>query len=277
MPAKQKVTDQQIEEAYQRTGSCRGAANELGLCPQSVHERAVRLKINKSVNVITEAERTLLKKEYVKYALLGKLDVLAAKMGRTKPLICREAKNLGLTDKARPRGYSAIWKNMTEEEAQVLWDQFKASPLGLGRFCRVKKFGEIGFWKTMTKYFNDEYEYVIESKTPKTTKYRRGRQFEYRARDHLKKIGFFVLRSPASRSPIDLVAIRNGEVLFVQCKISGALPPGEWNELYDLALSVGALPLLAERDGQRGLLFHRLTGRKDGSRRAQPYEAISIE
>lgn len=274
---KSKYSDEIVISAYKQKGSCKGAAQVLGLCPQTVHERLVKLGAIKSTNYFTDSEREHLSREYQKYAMLGKLEDLASSMGRTKNFICRKARDLGLTDKKRPRDYMSVWKNMTENEAQVLWDEFKRSSFGLGRFCKNKGIGEIGFWKTMTRYFGDEYEHVMESKIPKTTFYRLGRQFEYRVRDYLKKLGFFVLRSPASRSPTDLVAIRTGQVLLVQCKISGALPPSEWNELFSLAESVGAVPVLAEREGVRGLLFHRLLGKKDRSRKAQPYQKIVIE
>lgn len=274
---KSKYSDAQIIESYNKTGSCYRTGEELGLNHASVHERLVKLGKNKPINVFTPEDTEKLKKEYQKYALLGKLDDLARQLGRTKHFICRQARTLGLTDYNRPRDYISIWKNMTEQEASVLWEDFKATRLNLGRFCKVRKIGETGFWRTMTKYFSDEYEGIIESKTPKTTIYRLGRQFEYRIRDYLKKLGFFVLRSPASKSPIDLVAIRKGLVLFVQCKISGALPPKEWNALLDLSESVGAVPILAERENIRGMLFHKLIDRKDGSKRPQPFEIYTPE
>lgn len=272
-----KYSDEQILDAYQRTGSCHRAGKDLGLTHSSVHERLVKLGKNKPINVFTPEDTEKLKKEYQKYALIGKLDALARQLGRTKYFICRQARELGLTDQKRPRDYSSIWKNMTEQEASVLWEDFKATRLTLSRFCKVRGIGETGFWRTMTKFFPDEYEGIIESKTPKTSIYRLGRQFEYRIRDYLKKLGFFVLRSPASKSPIDLVAIRKGLVLFVQCKTSGTLPPKEWNALLDLSESVGAVPVLAEREKVRGILFHKLKGRKDGSKRAQPYELFTPE
>jgi hypothetical protein len=46
----------------------------------------------------------------------------------------------------------------------------------------------------------------------------------------------------------------------------------EWNSLYDIAVSVGAIPVLAGRPTGRGIQYKRLIGRKDGSRRRQPME-----
>jgi Holliday junction resolvase len=130
----------------------------------------------------------------------------------------------------------------------------------------------------MRRFFADQWEPEVEARAPKQTMYRYGRAFEYRVRDALRKLGFFVLRSPQSRSPIDLVAIRRGAVLFVQCKRSGQLPPGEWNELLDLSVSVGAVPLMAEIAKTRGeILYWRLLERKDGTKRAQPRGAFLPE
>jgi len=114
----------------------------------------------------------------------------------------------------------------------------------------------------------------VKAKQPRQSMYRLGRSFEYRTRDHLRGLGYFVLRSPASKSPIDLVAIRPGRVLLVQCKRNGALAPGEWNELFDLAETCGAVPILAGAPMGRGVSYHLLTGRKDGARRAQPCESF---
>lgn len=105
-----------------------------------------------------------------------------------------------------------------------------------------------------------------------------GRNFEYRTRDYLKDREFFVIRSPVSKSPVDLVAVRKGEVLFVQCKKGGYLPKHEWNPLLELAESVGAKPILATIAKKRGsIVFEELLGPKDGSGKKQPKEIYEIE
>ncbi len=54
--------------------------------------------------------------------------------------------------------------------------------------------------------------------------------------------------------------------------MAGYLPPKEWNEIYEVAKSVNAIPVLAQRDGVRDIVYLKLTGKKDGSRRRQPAE-----
>lgn len=106
------------------------------------------------------------------------------------------------------------------------------------------------------------------------TNYERGRRFEYRVRDDLRRRGWWVLRSPQSRSAVDLVALKiDRPALLVQAKMDGRLPPGEWNELWDLAETTGGVPVLVRRQGRR-LEYCRLLERKDGSRRRQPLEVL---
>lgn len=106
--------------------------------------------------------------------------------------------------------------------------------------------------------------------------YHRGRDLEHRVRAHLRDQGYEVLRTAGSKSKVDLVALKPGQLLFVQCKRSGALPPAEWNALWDLARMAGAVPVLAEQL-QRGRKYWRLTGRKDQPGRRQPYTELLLD
>jgi Holliday junction resolvase len=90
----------------------------------------------------------------------------------------------------------------------------------------------------------------------------KGDRFEYRVRDDLTERGYFCMRAPASRSPIDILAVGLGDALFVQCKTNGRLDPAPWNELYELALSHGGTPILASKPTRGGLSYHRLIGTK---------------
>jgi len=266
-----KATDEQIVAAYEATRSLRAVGRMFGMVPQSVHERLVKLGRNQPINLFTDHDREYLKSHYEAYASTGKIGDLARKMGRTRQFLCRQARALGLTDQKRPKSYIAVWKYMPVDAAEVIWDDFKASSYGLGAYCTKKGFDDLGFSRRMKELFPDEYEHVIELKVPKSTKYRIGRAFEYRCRDHLKTLGYFVLRSPASRSPVDVVAYAHGTMLMVQCKRHGAIGVADWNAIFDLAASVGAKPILAVmHQSQRGISYFQMTGRKDGSRRAQP-------
>lgn len=262
----------QLAELYREHGSVWKVGELVGMSGQTVHKRLSRAGVIVPMNVFGDADKAVLRERYTIHADAGTLDALAKSMGRTKQFICRQAGLLGLTNKGRPRVYGATWKYVEEPEAAKIWEKFKRSGLGLGKYCAAKGYDDLGFSKCMRRFFADEWEHVIEAKAPRTGLYRLGRAFEYRARDRLKAAGYFVLRSPASKSPIDLLAIKPGVVLMIQCKRSAALPVGEWNALYDLAISTGAVPLLAFMPLSRGIEFARLIDRKDGSKKRQPLE-----
>lgn len=98
---------------------------------------------------------------------------------------------------------------------------------------------------------------------------RRGTIFEREVRKDLEARGYVVVRSGASLSPMDLVAIFAGKVtagvepvLLVQCKKNGRLDPDEWNELFRLAWGSGTSPMLAERVPRKGIYYWELVERK---------------
>lgn len=100
-----KATDLQVEDSYRATGSCKKTALQLGMCPQSVHERLQRMGLSNPVNVFTDSEKQTLKDKYNEYANRGDIESLAASMGRTKQFICRKAREIGLTEKTRSKSY----------------------------------------------------------------------------------------------------------------------------------------------------------------------------
>lgn len=82
---------------------------------------------------------------------------------------------------------------------------------------------------------------------------RRGTRAENQVADELGKAGYDVVRSAASKGAADLVAVHDGEILFVQVKL---VPPGkgyvqpspaERRELYRIAERVGGIPVTAMR------------------------------
>lgn len=104
--------------------------------------------------------------------------------------------------------------------------------------------------KLFKQFFPVEYEDAIERKSGKG--YQIGRAFEYRCRDMLKKLGYVVFRSPRSLSAADLVAMKQGTILLVQCKTrKDSFKKEERAALKEMADSVGGIGLLAWR-GRRG-------------------------
>lgn len=267
----QKASDEQLLESYNRLKNVWEVAKEFGMCGQSVHERLVKLNVI-SKNYFTKEDDDLLRKQYVLFRDLGRLDNLAEIMERDKTTICSRAKKLGLTDTKHKKIWVSTWKYLDEDTARHIFEEFKNSKrCTVELYCKQRGWDDLGFSRTMQKYFPDEWDAVIESRSPKRSPYQIGRSFEYRCRDYFKKLKYFTLRSPRSGGVVDVVAIKKGCVLFLQCKKAGYIGVGEWNKLYELAISVGAIPVMATvKESGRGILFYELTGTKDGSKSKQP-------
>jgi Holliday junction resolvase len=107
--------------------------------------------------------------------------------------------------------------------------------------------------------------------------YQRGVRFEHTTLYDLRKNGYYAQRTPGSRGAADVIAVKRGQVLLVQCKISGGLAPAPWNDLYDAALHCGAVPVMAEKDAHASLRYWRLERRKDGHGGRQPMALFLLD
>jgi len=136
---------------------------------------------------------------------------------------------------------------ITEEEARKLFRIWSNCGIPLNIFAKRKGFGYLELRRIFRRYFPDEYELQVELKRTRHLMYKRGRRFEYLTRDYLKQKGYFVLRSPLSRGIVDLVAIKKGEILLIQCKSTGQMSKPDQMKLINLAISIGGKPILASR------------------------------
>lgn len=102
------------------------------------------------------------------------------------------------------------------------------------------------------------------------THYQRGARFERAVAARLDFDGYLVLRAAGSHGVADLVAIKPGEVVLVQCKISGIISIAEWNRFYETASRAGALPVLAFKPKRGVYAYHVLCGTRQ-ARRPAPY------
>lgn len=262
MPYRRKATDEQILDAYERHKSVWKAAEELGMCGQSVYERLQKLNAVNSRNVMTKEDEEYLAERYILYRDAGILQDLADEMGRTKQYICRYARSLGLTDTKHEQKWHSFWKNMPFYTADKIWQNFKKSPLTVTEYCKEMNYASQSFISTMNRYFPDEYDEVIFSKAGEQSTYRVGIGFEFSVRDDLKHHGYIAMRSPGSRSPSDVYAFKYGEMVFVQCRVNGSLHPQEWNIFFDYCRSVGATPILAQKGEGKPIMYWRLTDMK---------------
>ena len=102
--------------------------------------------------------------------------------------------------------------------------------------------------------------------------YRTGRDFEHRTRAVLREAGYDVIRAAGSKTKADLVAIKPGQVLFVQCKRTALPSPAERSELLRLSRCLGLFgSAVIARKGPRGtpVAFEQLTG--PGPKQRQPF------
>jgi Holliday junction resolvase len=138
-----------------------------------------------------------------------------------------------------------------ESLVQSWFDAYRASKKNLKEFASTHEVCSDLLGKLFRMYFPVEYEDHIEQSSGKM--YKRGRAFEYRCRDYMKKLGYYVYRSPQSRGPADLLALKKGQILLVQCKLSrNGFSKKEKLAITELAEQVGGTPLLAYRAKKNG-------------------------
>lgn len=110
--------------------------------------------------------------------------------------------------------------------------------------------------------------------------YAAGTRFERKVRTDLRDNGYTVIRAAGSKgdSKVDLVALKPGQALFIQCKADGVLPLAEWDRLFQVAAWVDAVPILAGNGPRgRGVIYTRLLGHKRRSARAQLTEPFLVD
>ena len=94
--------------------------------------------------------------------------------------------------------------------------------------------------------------------------YSDGRKLEYAAAAILLTDGYWVIRAAGSKGLADIVALKRGENVFVQCKRSGTMGPDERRSLVALAELIGGVAVCARwaKQGRaaRTVEFRQLTG-----------------
>lgn len=115
--------DEAIAESYARLKSVHKVGRELCMTHSLVHRRLAKMGVIESRHY-SHDELERLKTDYEVYASVGRLDDLAALMGRSKTKLCRKASELGLTDGSR----SKPW--MTEQQTGTQKWRDKPHPRG---------------------------------------------------------------------------------------------------------------------------------------------------
>lgn len=112
------------------------------------------------------------------------------------------------------------------------------------------------------------------------THYAAGTRFEHKTIHDLEDNGYEIIRAAGSKgsTKVDIAAMKPGQLLFIQCKRSGALPPAEWDRVHEVAGWVGAVPLLAANGPRgRGVVYTELLGPKIPRARTQPCRPFLLD
>ena len=89
--------------------------------------------------------------------------------------------------------------------------------------------------------------------------YRRGKDFENYVKKILRREGYFVVRA-ASSKPVDLVAIKDGKVFFVECKVNNYVPPEDREKLRKITEETKLDVFIATHEGGRVVLKRAFDG-----------------
>jgi hypothetical protein len=166
----------------------------------------------------------------------------------------------------RSSPYSGWMKisELTDTQCRKLFEEFRDSKWNITQFCTRKELSPAAFSIWMRREYFAEWNAALEKKKPKTTGYQLGYSFERRVYALLEGMGYFVMRSSGSKGIADLIAVRKGSVLFVQCKRSGKIESKEWNELFAQASKYGADAVVADCATGTGANLRIITGPYSG-------------
>jgi len=80
--------------------------------------------------------------------------------------------------------------------------------------------------------------------------YSKGANFERRVRKHFEAEGWVVFRSAGSHSPADLIALKAGEVMLIQCQLNGYFTKAKKGILQILTEELNCQGCLAWKEGK---------------------------
>lgn len=109
------------------------------------------------------------------------------------------------------------------------------------------------------------------------SRYRRGAEAERHLVLQLRADGYYATRAASSKGAADIIAIKPGQVLFIQVKAgAGRESPAERRALLDLAACLPhvGVPVVAENPQRRDGRLWRLTG--TGPRQREPFTVDAL-
>lgn len=82
----------------------------------------------------------------------------------------------------------------------------------------------------------------------------KGAAFENKVKNILISKGFVAVRSAGSHGIVDILAVCQEQILFIQCKTNGKISKDDRQELISLARHHGAMPIIAFKDKRTTVL-----------------------
>jgi hypothetical protein len=174
-----------------------------------------------------------------------------------KEFVVKESKRYETARFCSPKCWGQY--NWLENKLDIVevFNKLKKSRLPVAEFAKKQGYYYATLKNALKRQFPADYTEFIDIRLSRMDKrYKKGREFEYQTRDFFKTQGYFVLRSPHSLGPVDLVALKMNEILLIQCKVAGMyLRPKEKEKLISLAKSIGAKAIVAYRQNGIKLKF----------------------
>lgn len=84
--------------------------------------------------------------------------------------------------------------------------------------------------------------------------YIKGRALEYKVRRELEKLGFRVIRSAGSHTPVDILAFKHGKLIAIQCKMKRHTQR-DVNELIAWSKDMNASPVIISKKRGRYVAY----------------------
>lgn len=162
MPFPQKVTNQQVAEAYKATGSVWKAAASLGICGQSVWERLRAMGHQLAGQRWTEEEVAALR------VMAGHVTIgeIARRLGRPYAGVATRLSRLKLVRFAPRAKKIERGKGLNKATMRKLMTAAEADPRPITRFCRSRHLGVDTFILAAQKYEPARWLLYVTARSP---------------------------------------------------------------------------------------------------------------
>jgi len=90
--------------------------------------------------------------------------------------------------------------------------------------------------------------------------YKKGRNFEYQIIKLFSSAGYYTIRSAGSHGIFDILAVKDGVVFGIQCKLANNISKSEKQAMLNAYYTFGIIPLYAYKINRTTYIDNLLTG-----------------